>query len=96
MITAEEIKKLAVLTRISISDEELSSFAKDFDAIIGYMNQFEKLDLQKVSEEKPLLRNVMREDKDPHKSGMYTEKLVAQFPKKEGDYLSVKQIISHE
>ncbi len=96
MITTEEIKKLAALTRISISDEELSSFTKDFDAIIGYMNQFEKLDLQKVSEEKPLLRNVMREDRDPHKGGIYTKKLVAQFPKKERDYLSVKQIISHK
>jgi hypothetical protein len=35
----------------------------------------------------------MREDTDPHESGIYTDKITAQFPARDGDYLKVKQIL---
>lgn len=97
MATAEDVQKLAALARIKIDDAELPKFTKELDAIIAYIGQLEKLDLpQKAEKEKPALRNVMREDGEPHATGMYTEKLVEQFPTREGNLLSVKQIISHE
>lgn len=113
MATTEEVKKLAALARITISDEELAAFTKEFDSILAYVGQLEKLELptkavkdgssgvtkvtlRKVGEEKPPLRNVMREDGEPHESGKYTEKLVAQFPKKDGNSLEVKQIIAQD
>lgn len=96
MATTEEVKKLAALARISISDEELAAFTKEFDSILAYVGQLEKLELPKMGDEKPPLRNVMREDGEPHETGAFTERLVAQFPKKDGTYLEVKQIISHE
>lgn len=97
MATVEEVKKLAALARIRVSDAELEAFTKEFDAILAYVGQLEKLDLSSQSRaEIPALRNVMREDGEPHGSGIYTEKLVEQFPAREGDALSVKKIISHE
>ena len=101
----DEVKKLAALARIRVEDDELEKFTKEFDAILAYVSQLEKLDIQAV-EGKPLLRNVMREDGEPHEGGKYTEALAAQFPArsafaeatadKEGVYLEVKQIIKHE
>jgi len=97
MATTEEVKKLAMLARISIDDAELEKFTSEFDAILAYVGQLEKLDLQRDAEkEKPLLRNVMRADGKPHATGAYTEKITEQFPAREGNALSVKQIISHE
>ncbi len=96
MATAEDVKKLAALARISIGEAELEKFTKEFDSILAYVGQLEKLDLPKVGAEKPALRNVMRADGEPHESGKYTEKLAAQFPERDGDYLAVKQIISHD
>lgn len=97
MATAEEVKKLAGLARIEVSEEELPKFVKEFDAILAYVSQLEKLDLPKGAElELPPLRNVMREDGEPHASGKYTEKLAEQFPAREGDALVVKQVITHE
>lgn len=97
MATTEEVKKLAALARIKIENTELEKFTGEFDAILSYIGQLEKLELPKdMKEEKPLLRNVMREDSAPHASGAYTEKLAGQFPKREGDALSVKQIITHD
>lgn len=96
MTTTEDVKKLAALARISISDKELQAFTKEFDAILAYVGQLETLELPKAGATKPALRNVMRADGEPHASGVYTEKLAEQFPAREGDALSVKQIISHD
>jgi aspartyl-tRNA(Asn)/glutamyl-tRNA(Gln) amidotransferase subunit C len=97
MATVEEVKKLATLARIKIEDAELEKFTGEFDAILAYIGQLEKLDLPQGAErEKPPLRNVMREDGEPHASGRYTQKLVEQFPAREGNALKVKQIITHE
>ena len=97
MATVEEVKKLAALARIRMADAELEKFTKEFDAIIAYVGQLEKLKLPKEKgREKPLLRNVMREDSEPHAPGLYTDKLAAQFPSREGNALSVKQVITHD
>jgi aspartyl-tRNA(Asn)/glutamyl-tRNA(Gln) amidotransferase subunit C len=96
MATTEEVKKLAALARIRVEDAELEKFTKEFDSILAYVGQLEKLELPSGSESKPALRNVMREDAEPHTPGAHTEKIVEQFPAREGDALSVKQIISHD
>lgn len=97
MATTEEVKKLAALARITIGDAELEKFTKEFDGILAYVGQLETLEIPKdMTEEKPMLRNVMRADEAPFAACSSTEKLAAQFPKREGDYLVVKQIISHE
>lgn len=94
---AKEVKKLAALARITIDDEELEQFTREFDAILAYVGQLEKLDLPSSKEGgKPPLRNVMRVDGEPCAVRTYTEKLAEQFPAREGDALAVKQIISHD
>ncbi len=99
MATLEDVKKLAALARITVSDEELAKFVEEFDAIIQYVSQLDTLDVGKRGDQpKPLLpyTNIMREDGTPHEKGLYTEKLAEQFPSRDGNYLSVKQIISHD
>ena len=95
MATPEDVRKLAALARIEVPEGDLEKFAKEFDAILSYVSQLEQLDAKKAA---PLLpyTNVMRADGEPHEKGIYTEKIVEQFPAREGDYLSVKQIISHD
>jgi aspartyl/glutamyl-tRNA(Asn/Gln) amidotransferase C subunit len=95
MATFEDVKKLAALARIEVSEEELPKFAKEFDAILGYVSKLSELT---APAGKPLLpyTNVFRADEKPHESGAFTEKLAEQFPAREGDLLSVKQIVSHD
>ncbi|MFH1178266.1 MAG: Asp-tRNA(Asn)/Glu-tRNA(Gln) amidotransferase subunit GatC [bacterium] len=104
MATTEEVKKLAGLARIRVEDAELEKFTNEFDAILAYvetismveMPQNKALQRGQIGEEKPFLRNVMREDSEPHTGGEYTEKIVEQFPESKNNALVVKQIISHE
>jgi len=96
MASAEEVKKLAALARIEVTDGELPKFTKEFEAILAYVSQLEKLDLPKDLKTEPVLKNVFRKDENPTPPGTWTEKLVEAFPEKEENYLVVKQIISHD
>ncbi len=46
-----------------------------------------------VARVKEPVRNAMREDKNPHETGINTDVIVAEFPRKEGNYLKVKKIL---
>ena len=97
MATREEVQKLAALARISIGDKELERFTAEFDSILAYVGQLEKLDIKVGNDSgRPTLRNVLREDGEPHAGGAFTDMLVRQFPEREGNALKVKQIITHE
>ena len=96
MITVDDVKRLAALARLSISEDKLETFAKEFEGILSYVGKLESLSLSDVKEVLPPVRNVFREDKNPNEKEAYTETITAQFPAREGNALSVKQIISHD
>lgn len=92
MFTRTDVERLAALARISITEEEASALAKDIEAILSYVS-----DIQKIKGESSLqepLVNVMREDGEPHKAGIYSRELLEEAPRRKGDYIQVKKIIS--
>jgi len=96
MASTEEVQKLAALARLSIPEDRLQKFATEFDGILAYVGKLDELTLPEKGSALPDVRNVFREDGEPHEKGIYTEKLTAQFPERDGDYLSVKQIIKND
>lgn len=97
MASSDDVRKLAALARLSLPEEKVDSFAKEFDAILAYVGTLDELSLPaRESRAAPAVRNVFREDGEPHAPGIYTERLTEQFPDREGDALRVKQIITHD
>lgn len=87
---------MAKLARIEVGDEEAENLSHEFDAILGYVGEIKKLDYKSSLVEarpQPSRFNVMREDGEPHESGIYTEKILEQAPAREGDYIKVKKIL---
>jgi aspartyl-tRNA(Asn)/glutamyl-tRNA(Gln) amidotransferase subunit C len=93
MISAKEIERLAELARIEVDEEETQSLAKDIEAILGYVTLVQKVAGETGEPEKPALVNVLREDANPHESGIYTDALLSVAPEKEGGYVKVKKIL---
>lgn len=94
-ITRDDVLKLARLTRISLSDDEIVEFQSEFAEILKYVEQLDTVD---ISNEKPTtqvtgLTNVMRED--VVKDYGYTPKdLLKNAPHTQGDLLKVKRMLS--
>lgn len=93
----DDVKRLAALARLSVPEEKLRALAAEFDSILKYIGQLDELKLDRAATpEAPALHNAFREDGTPHPSGEWTEALVKQFPARDGDSLSVKQIINYD
>ncbi|MCR4334494.1 MAG: Asp-tRNA(Asn)/Glu-tRNA(Gln) amidotransferase subunit GatC [Patescibacteria group bacterium] len=96
MINAQDIEKLAGLARLSISEEEKEELTKNMGSILAYIDAIKKAteaNKKANTEEIYGVRNVMREDSEPHQSGMYSEKILNEAPRREGDYVKVKKIL---
>lgn len=94
--TAEDVKRLATLARVDVADADLARFATEFDSILAYVGKLDELTLPESGRNLSVVRNVLRADEAPYESGMWTERIVEQFPAKEGNSLSVKKIINHD
>lgn len=89
----EDIKKLAELIRLDMSEGEMSAILYDFDSILSYVGQVQEVSEGSISQEEHLLINVMREDVVTNQSFSYTNKLIEQMPDSQDGFLKVKQIL---
>jgi len=99
----DDVKKLANLARIDMSEEEMKEVAKDFGSILAYVGQVqeasklisEQQDLNQKGKNKEdhFLYNVTREDVATNKTGEYTEKILDNSPDTENGFVKVKQIM---
>lgn len=90
-----DIAALAKLARIELSEEERTKLQAEFPALLGFVEAIAKADISGVQESKAL-RNVMRADSGAHESGAHTEALLSQAPRREGDRIAVKQVVSRK
>ena len=95
MATEDEVRKLAELARIELPEEKLAKLVTEFDQVLAYVGQLDTLTVNETEELLPY-RNILRKDGEPHEKGIWTEALAAQFPERDGTYLAVKKIISHD
>ena len=92
----EEVKQLAVLARIELTDSEIDSFAREMSSVLDYVSQIQDI----VGKEGESLKsvgdryNVFRDDIVTNKPDEYTDMLLQGMPKTEGRYMVVKKILN--
>lgn len=92
-VSLDEVRHLAALSEIQLSDSELESLTTDIDNIVGYINQLDELDTDQVEPTFQLtgLQNVWRDDKiEPQLS---REKLLNLAPDTEDNQVEVPKVL---
>lgn len=92
-MTQVDVRALAKLARLDVSDEEVARLEKEIPAILGFVEEIQKVSVS-VTQESPEHHNVMREDAGAHESGLYTKDLLAAAPATKDNQVVVKQVIS--
>jgi len=84
MITKEEVKHIAKLARLGLTEKEIGKYQKDLSLIFDYFKKLEKVDVSSVeATSHPLaIKNVMRRDE----AKPWRQKLLT-------DFLKVKTIL---
>lgn len=88
-----DVQALAKLARLEVSGEELSRLEKEIPAILGFVEEIQKVSGE-ATHESPEHRNIMRDDATVHESGIYTEDLLKAAPAARNNQVVVKQVIS--
>ncbi|MDD5165031.1 MAG: Asp-tRNA(Asn)/Glu-tRNA(Gln) amidotransferase subunit GatC, partial [Candidatus Pacebacteria bacterium] len=94
MITPAELEKLATLARIKLTDADKSSLIKEFDSILGYVDQLKKVEVSLDTDGRVgAVKNVMRPDEVHSTSQSDREGLLDEAPHRVGDFIAVKKMI---
>lgn len=94
MITKEDVQKLANLSRLKLSEEEITRFQGEMSSILAYVDKLKEVTGSESGPVMSVNRNVLREDANPNEGGSYTRALVDGAPQHQGDYVKVKKILS--
>lgn len=92
-IDSKQVRKVAKLSRLQLSEQEVKEFAGQLSAILEYIEKLNELDTTNVE---PLahclpISNVFRSDEI--KESLGTEKTLANAPQKDGDFFKVPKIL---
>ncbi len=91
------VERLAALARITVEPERAAAFDAEFASVLAYIGQLDELTLAaKDAPVVPAHHNVFRPDTGAYAPGTWTERVVALFPFKRGNALSVKKIVSND
>lgn len=92
----DEVKKVASLARLSLSDEELATYGEQLTKILSYVEVLDEVD---ITDATPMphavdLQNVLREDE--RRPSLAREDALSNAPKTDGKYFQVPQILDQK
>jgi aspartyl-tRNA(Asn)/glutamyl-tRNA(Gln) amidotransferase subunit C len=92
-ITIDEVKHVANLARLAITEEEAEKLTNDLDAIISFAEELNELDTENVEPTSHVLdmKNIFREDVS--KPGLPVEEVLKNAPDHENGQIKVPAII---
>ena len=97
MITKEEIKKIASLSKINISDNELDSYKEQISKILEYMSTLNEVDTSNTEEfSNQLFDNDQNLREDIIKKSLNRDKILDLAPDSDGIYFKVPKVIKEE
>ncbi len=94
MLTVEEVKKIASLARLNLTDEEIELYRGQLSSILDYVGQLKEVDTDGVEPTSQVtgLKNITREDSIKPSSVDEHQQIIKQFPQREDGLLKVRGV----
>ena len=93
-LTREEVKHIATLARLELSDEEIARYQSELTRILEYVSQLQEVDTTGVEPTAQVagLLNHLREDNSASVDEAVRGRLLAGAPNRDDDYFKVKAV----
>ncbi len=89
-----EIKRLAALARVAVTDDEAATYASDAEEILGYIAQMKDAAVEPVGVvSDAFVENVLRDDVVTNEPGSKTEALLSSARRSRDGFVEVKKIL---
>jgi aspartyl-tRNA(Asn)/glutamyl-tRNA(Gln) amidotransferase subunit C len=92
--TDDDIRKLAMLSRLRLTDAEITQYKQELSAILDYVEILQNVDIKGIKPTSQVtgLVNVVRDD-EPINYGVSSEDLMANAPEIQDHMFKVKRMI---
>lgn len=101
--TKKDLEHVALLSRLSLTEEEKEKFVGQMKEVLEYVGQISEMangDIEASGGEgygkrflDSLNKNILREDNVLNEANSYTEALLENAPIRNGDYIEVSQVL---
>jgi aspartyl-tRNA(Asn)/glutamyl-tRNA(Gln) amidotransferase subunit C len=95
-IDADQVRHVAHLARLKLTDEEVERFAGQLSAILDYVEQLNEVDTTDVPPTAHALpiHNVLRDD--VAQPSLTPDEALANAPQREGDYFALPKVLEQD
>jgi len=95
MISKQEVKHIAKLARLGLTEKEIEKMQKELSSILDYFEKLKEVDINGIEPTSHALKveNVWREDVENKELALGNEKLIDLMPDKKEGFLKVKSIL---
>ncbi len=95
-LTLDEVRHVAVLARLAISDEQLPQLQRELTSILGHIEQLRSIDTTGLEPMAHPLTLSNRLAEDVPEAAMQIAELLRNAPATEGDFLVVPKVLGGE
>ncbi len=94
-LTKDEVRDVALLARIGVTDEEVDSYQKDMSSILKYFEKLQEADTEGVEEIGHItgVTDVYRSDKIKEMDEEGRKKIMKNVPEERDGYIKVKSVL---
>tara|TARA_X000000368_G_scaffold138702_1_gene109045 strand:- start:3410 stop:3721 length:312 start_codon:yes stop_codon:yes gene_type:complete len=95
-VSQKEVKKIASLSRLSLSKKELTNHTKDMNDILDYMDLLNQVDTENIDELVNVhdMKSSLRED--TFEDSLSKDSVIENSPKSSKDYIEVPLVVKKE
>jgi aspartyl-tRNA(Asn)/glutamyl-tRNA(Gln) amidotransferase subunit C len=92
-VDTDTVKRVARLARIAVSDDEAEALRADLNAILGFVEQLNEVDVTGVEAMTAVVPMTMKQREDVVTEGDNADKVVANAPAAEGTLFQVPKVV---
>ncbi|GGA52114.1 Asp-tRNA(Asn)/Glu-tRNA(Gln) amidotransferase subunit GatC [Pelagibacterium lentulum] len=92
-VDADTVRRIGRLARIRIAEEDVSAYEGELNAILGFVEQLDEVDVSGVEPMTSVTPMVLRRREDKVTDGGYADKIVANASISEDNFFMVPKVV---
>jgi len=92
-VDSNTVRRIARLARIRISEDEVAAYEGELNAILGFVEQLDEVDVAGVEPMTSVTPMVLRRREDKVTAGGHADRIVANAPLSEDNFFMVPKVV---
>ncbi|AEQ51616.1 Asp-tRNA(Asn)/Glu-tRNA(Gln) amidotransferase subunit GatC [Pelagibacterium halotolerans] len=92
-VDADTVRRIGRLARIRITEDEVAAYEGELNAILGFVEQLDEVDVEGVEPMTSVTPMTLRRRDDAVTDGGYADRIVANAPISEDNFFMVPKVV---